>query len=67
MFSVTSKKDWICQRGNYIYIEYETDNTMANIKGQKRPSMVDKTLHRKLKIEQHESHMLLFMNRQIRH
>jgi hypothetical protein len=32
-----------------------TDNTMAKKKDEKRTNLIYKTLHRKLKIEQHES------------
>ena len=35
-------------------VNRRTDNTMANRKGTKWQTMNDKTLHRKLKIEQHE-------------
>jgi hypothetical protein len=33
-----------------------TDNTMANRKSTKGQTMIYKTLHRKLKVEQHEPH-----------
>jgi hypothetical protein len=33
-----------------------TENTIAKIKGTKRETTIYKTLHRKIKIEQHEPH-----------
>ena len=44
------------KKGKSESVIRRTDNTVAKKKGIKVETMIYKTLHRKLKIEQHESH-----------